>query len=149
MSKRARSSLYDQDSFYPKFISDLKKSKSQVIIESPYITIKRFNVLLPVLKRLADEDVQIVINTKPLDEHEAIFYYQSQAAIAGLQDLGIMVLFTVRHHRKLAILDKKIIWEGSLNILSQNDSCEIMSRINSSSNAEELISFLGLQKFLS
>jgi len=52
-------------------------------------------------------------------------------AIGDMQKLGVIVLYTVGHHRKLAVLDRKIVYEGSLNILSFNDSCEIMRKITS------------------
>jgi hypothetical protein len=38
-----------------------------------------------------------------------------------LQKLGVQVLYTSGHHRKLAIIDREILYEGSLNIPSQND----------------------------
>lgn len=142
------SKLYDQNSFYPALLGDLKKVKHQVIIESPFITTKRATTLMPVFKQLRKHGVQIVVNTKPLNEHEPIMYVQAQAAIAQLQALDVLVLFTVGHHRKLAIIDKQIIWEGSLNVLSQNDSCEFMRRIYSEQIANQMLAFLHIEKFI-
>ena len=47
------SRLYDQDSFYAAFLDDLNKAKSQVVIESPFITAKRMSILLPVFRTLS------------------------------------------------------------------------------------------------
>jgi phosphatidylserine/phosphatidylglycerophosphate/cardiolipin synthase-like enzyme len=146
--QKNQSDIFDQDSFYPKFIDDLARAKHQVIIECPFITTRRVNKLLHVLRRLNQKGVKIIINTKPIDEQDPILYIQAYVAISKLQDIGVLVLFTVGHHRKLAILDKRIVWEGSLNILSQNDSCEIMRRIESRKLAKELIQFLGIDQFL-
>jgi len=66
------SSLFDQDTFYKAFIKDLNNSRNTVIIESPFITKKRMIQLMPVLKKLRLRDVRIVINTKPLDEHNTL-----------------------------------------------------------------------------
>ena len=44
-------------------------------------------------------------------------------------------------HRKLAIIDGQILWEGSLNILSQVLSREIMRRTNSIELAHQMIQF--------
>jgi phosphatidylserine/phosphatidylglycerophosphate/cardiolipin synthase-like enzyme len=143
------STLYDQDSFYAAFIDDLRKAKRQVIIESPFFTVRRVNILLPIFRQLAKRSVRIVINTKPLKEQEPGLYEQAQAAVNALQELGILVLCTVGHHRKLAIIDELITWEGSLNILSQNDSCEIMRRIYSERVAAQMLEFLHLEKFIS
>ena len=142
------SRLYDQDSFYKAFLDDLKKVKHEVIIESPFITSRRINRLQPVFRQLVKHGKRIVINTKPLDEHEPYYQAQSAHAIVELQELGIQVLFTRGHHRKLAVIDKQITWEGSLNILSQNDSCEVMRRIYSEKLAKQMLAFLHLEKFI-
>ena len=54
------------------------------------------------------------------------------------------VLYTVKHHRKLAIIDAGIAWNGGLNILSQHGSCEIMWRVASEDIADQLLGFIGL-----
>ena len=68
-------------------------------------------------------------------------------AVGIMQDLGIEVLMTGGHHRKLAIIDDAILWEGSLNILSQNDSCELMRRIKSDVAVKELLRFTGMKRW--
>jgi hypothetical protein len=52
------------------------------------------------------------------------------------------------HHRKLAILDRSIVWEGSLNILSQTYSRELMRRIEDRESAEQMFIFLNLDRFI-
>jgi hypothetical protein len=73
---------------------------------------------------------------------------EAEASIALLQDIGVEILFTGGHHRKLAIFDRAILWEGSLNALSQNDSCEVMRRMESEDLAKQMLDFTGLTKFL-
>ena len=137
--------LYDQKTFYQAFIADLDRAKNEVIIESPFITKRRLSLLMPVLKRLRQRDVKIIINTRhPLNGEDIYFNTESIKSVTELQSLGIRVLYTVGQHRKLALIDRQILWEGSLNILSYNDSCEIMRRINSRQIANQTISFLGV-----
>ncbi len=142
------SKLFDQVSFYPALLDDLGRAKNQVIIESPFITTKRMEGLLPIFRELSRKGVQLVINTKPLDEHEPSYYVQAEAAINALQAMSVLVLFTIGHHRKIVVIDKCITWEGSLNILSQNDSCEFMRRIYSEQLANQILAFLHLEKFI-
>lgn|GEM_PF-5247592 len=87
--------------------------------------------------------MRILINTRDPQEHSDYLFSEAQEAIAILQDMGVQVLFTSGHHRKLAILDGHILWEGSLNILSQNDSCEIMRRCESAQLVEQIKHFIG------
>lgn len=142
------SGLYDQDTFYRAFERDLLCSKQEVIIESPFITSSRIELLMPILRRLSRRSVRIVINTRHPEDHEGDYCRQAAEAIVALQDMGAIVLYTGGHHRKLAIIDRKVFYEGSLNILSYRDSCEIMRRVASSVEAKKLLRFIGLTKYV-
>lgn len=141
------SRLLNQDSFYDALAKDLARAGHEVIIESPFISFRRLDYLLPIFRKLAQRKVRIVINTKPAEE-QADYGVQAAECIVALHELGIEVLITGGHHRKLAIIDRQILYEGSLNILSQNDSCEIMRRIYSEQIANQMIDFTGIGKFL-
>lgn len=147
MFSLSSSRLYDQVTFYKAFLRDIEHAQTRVIIESPFITEKRMNLLLPTLIKLSNKGVRIVINTKPFEEHEQRYKDQAIWAVGAMQDIGIEVLMTVGHHRKLAIIDENILWEGSLNILSQNDSCEVMRRIKSDKAVRDVIRFTNLKKW--
>lgn len=142
------SDLFDQNTFYKAFEKDLLKCTSELVIESPFITTNRVDSLLLTFKKVRSRGIRIVVNTRHPSEHSTPYDSQAWQAIVVLQNLGIEVLFTGRLHRKIAIIDQKIVWNGSLNILSQNDSCEIMQRITSKRHAFQLINFTGLTKFL-
>lgn len=142
------SKLCDDKTFYPVFIKDLNNCGSELIIESPFITRRRLQYLLPTLQKLKERKVRITINTK--DPHELDEERRDEAyrTVASLQHKGIQVIYTHGHHRKLAIIDRSILYEGSLNILSQNRSCEVMRRTESVRLAWEMVRFTGLNEFL-
>lgn len=143
------SKLYDQDSFYPAFLKDLVRCRSEVIIECPFITSRRLKTLLPTLEKLKVRKVRIAINTRDPRTHDE-GYRQNDAheAISKLQHMGVQILYTGNHHRKMAILDRSILYEGSLNILSQNDSSEVMRRIVSTQLAWQMVRFIGIDRLL-
>ncbi|MFO0971376.1 MAG: phospholipase D-like domain-containing protein [Candidatus Saccharimonadales bacterium] len=140
------SELFDSDSFYKAFERDLRSAKHSVIIESPFITSRRMEYLLPILIKLRRNGVRVVVNTRDPKEHNEEYAIQAEDVIATMQEIGVKVLYTVKHHRKLAIIDGEILWEGSLNILSQGDSCEVMRRTVSTSLAWQMICFTKLNK---
>jgi phosphatidylserine/phosphatidylglycerophosphate/cardiolipin synthase-like enzyme len=143
------SKLYDENNFYPAFVKDLNNCLHEVIIESPFITNRRFGQLLPTLQKLKDRRIRVTVNTKdPIEHDNEYLKEEAHRAIASMQRMGIHVLYTTGHHRKLAIIDRQILYEGSLNVLSQNDSCEVMRRIESSQLAWQLVKFLGIDKYL-
>jgi phosphatidylserine/phosphatidylglycerophosphate/cardiolipin synthase-like enzyme len=145
----AKSKLYDQSTFYNAFLTDLSRSRNEVIIESPFLTVRRTRMFLPILLRLCCSGVKVIVNTKDTNElDQAHMRKDAEESIDILQSTGVAILFTGGHHRKTAIIDRNITWEGSLNILSQNDSCEIMRRTASSQIAEELLQFIQLERFI-
>ncbi len=142
------SALFNNNTFYKAFERDLRRARQSVIIESPFITRRRMEHLLPLLTRLRRKGVRIVVNTRDPEEHNEEYAIQAEDAIAAMQDIGIKVLYTVKHHRKLAIIDEEVLWEGSLNILSQGDSCEIMRRTVSDGLAWQMLHFTKLDELV-
>jgi len=141
------SALFDNNTFYKAFERDLRRARQSVIIESPFITRRRMEHLLPLLTKLRRKGVHIVVNTRNPEEHNEEYSIQAEDAVAAMQDIGIKVLYTVKHHRKLAIIDEEVLWEGSLNILSQGDSCEVMRRTYSVESANEMTRFVGANRW--
>ncbi|MGI8419412.1 MAG: phospholipase D-like domain-containing protein [Candidatus Levyibacteriota bacterium] len=143
------SALYDEKTFYQAFLHDLKHCQKQVVIESPFITIERMKTFDGIFRNLVKRGIKIYIVTRDPKEHDNGYEIQSEDAIKWSESMGIQVLLcSGNHHRKLAILDRKIMWEGSLNILSQIYSREIMRRIENQNLTEEMINFLKFDKFL-
>lgn len=144
----AGSQLFNDQTFYKVFEKDLDFCQHEAVIESPFLTVRRVTSLLPSLRKAIGRGVVVTINTKSPDEQEGYLGNEARQIIPVLQEIGVRVLFTGGHHRKLAIFDRRVLWEGSLNILSQNDSCEIMRRMESEQHALEMIHFTGLDKYL-
>lgn len=143
------SSLFDEKTFYQTFLRDLERCQNEVIIESPFITSDRMRTFDRIFSKLLERGVKIYIITRDPKEHEQFMEPQSEEAISWCETIGIQVLLCVgNHHRKLAILDREILWEGSLNILSQKHSREIMRRIENKESATEMFNFLKLYKFI-
>ena len=145
----ASSILHDEYTFYQAFLKDLKGCEKEVIIESPFITTSRMETFYPIFKRILDRGTKVHIITRDPIDHNEIIRHQATNEILCLAELGVNVLLLKgNHHRKLAIIDRKVLWEGSLNILSQSNSREIMRRIASEDMTEELIQFLKLDAII-
>ncbi len=141
--------LHDETTFYKQFTHDLLKAKKEVIIESPFMTSRRLNMLKPVFERLIARGIQVYILTRHPQEHDIDMLVQAEAGIRYFEDLGVQVLLCDgNHHRKLAMIDREILWEGSLNILSQSHSREFMRRLDSNKLAEEMFNFLKYARIL-
>lgn len=138
------SKLYNEDTFYKAFIQDIKKTKSELIIESAYMTTRRIHYLLPYLQNLKNNRIRVVVNTRDPEEHNQYLAEEARRCLSLLLEIGVQVIFSESLHRKMAIVDRSILWEGSLNILSQNDSQEIMRRLKSTHQSWQMVRFAGL-----
>lgn len=143
----ASSILYNEATFYKQFVRDLLKAKEEVIIESPFITTKRLKMLMPIFEKLIEKNIQVIIITRDPLDNNPVMAEQAEAGIQYFENLGVQVLLLRGgHHRKLAMIDRSILWEGSLNILSQTQSQEFMRRIESRKLTDELFKFLQLDR---
>jgi len=148
MNSLLSSQLYDQNTFYKAFEKDLKRARTSILIESPFITLKRMNDLLPLLRKARQRGIHVIVNSRCPVEHDQELAVQASLAIRAMHDIGINVLYTGKPHRKLEIIDHEVLWEGSLNILSQSDSCEVMRRIISTEIASQMARFLKTDGFI-
>lgn len=145
-----KSKLFSEQTFYTQFLQDLNDCKKEVIIESPYLTASRVDILTPSFQRLLDNNKKITIVTRdPTEQQEEYLKHQSTNEILRCSEMGInIVLEKGFHHRKLAIIDREVLWEGSLNILSFNNSLEVMRRIEGEDFAIQMFEFLQLGKLI-
>lgn len=143
------SKLYDELTFYKQFIKDLKASKQEVIVESQFISSTRMYSLAPLFRNLVSRKVKCYVITRDPDDHDITMKQQAEKEIRKFQTIGVQVILTNEYsHRKLAIIDRKVLWEGSLNILSQTCSQEIMRRIESKEQAQKCFDFVRFGKFI-
>lgn len=106
-------------------------------------------VLMPIFRKLVDRGVKVYIITRSPEEHEESLAVQAEGQIVEFEMMGVQVLLCAgNHHRKLAIIDRTILYEGSLNILSQSHSREIMRRIDSKELTMQMFNFLKLDRVL-
>lgn len=142
-------SLFDESTFYSQFGKDLLHANREVVIESPFITINRVKKLAPIFSKLIDHGVKVFVITRNPSLHDYPMNQQSEDVIRYFEEIGVQVLITNNnHHRKLAIIDLDILWEGSLNILSQSNSREIMRRTLGDGHAQVMFDFLDLDRFI-
>ena len=141
--KLLTSHLYSERAFYQTFLRDLRKARRNVVIESPYLTENRVNYLMPSLRRLRKRKVNVRVNTRHPRFHSSLMKTQAEKAMRILVDSRIKVYtYDDQRHWKLAAIDKTILWEGSLNILSHSRSREIMRRTNSPYLCRQMLRFI-------
>ena len=72
------------------------------------------------------------IHTLPL---EAMWWFRT---VKGLRGMGVTVAYNDKVHEKVAIIDERMLWHGSLSILSHSNKPESMLCIVSPLFCEEV-----------
>lgn len=128
--------------FFPAFIKDLEHARQSAVILSPFVTRRGIARLADAFRLAVMRGVRIHILTRPPDESGVGGIEEGREHIAELRALGILVDLRKRMHEKIAILDERILWHGSLNILSYRDTEESMLRLESPAACKKILQFL-------
>ena len=83
--------------------------------------------------------VQVTVVTRPSDSFQGKTSLDVSQAIRQLQNNNASILCKEAIHQKFAIIDEKIVWYGSINLLSFGASQESIIRILSGSVARTLV----------
>lgn len=118
--------LFNEGNFYPAFLKDLRGASEQVVVFSPFIAERRLAEVVNVLRRLTDRGVPVLVVTRAQNQSDST----TQDLIRQISRVGVKVLQRRELHEKLAFVDRKIAWFGSLNILSHSRSSEMMIRFS-------------------
>lgn len=140
------SSIYSEKNFWPAFTADLLSTQNSVMIMSPFLTPERTGKLQNCFRVLLNKGVEIRVFTRPASEQGGILKERAGQVIHYLEETGVKVFQLTKMHQKIAVTDRKITWEGSLNILSHSSSGEHMRRIEGPGTAEQIIKNYQLDK---
>lgn len=133
---------FSEETFYPAFRADLAAARESVVILSPFATQRGTDRWLGTLRTAIAHGAQIRVITRPPGAQGGIGEDNVGGALRGLRDLGASVDLRGKMHEKIAILDSRILWHGSLNILSHRDTHESMLRIHDKAACELLLRYI-------
>ena len=131
--------IFDKDSFLPVFSHDIAGAKKEILIVSPFVRKRRTLQMVQHLKIALDKKIRVIIVTRPIEDFKAKERIALQRILDILKGNEISVVFKSNIHQKFAIMDQKIVWYGSVNLLSYGSAQESIMRIESSNIANELI----------
>lgn len=147
LHEQQKLNLFNEKTFYRAFIRDMLEAKKEVIIYSPFVTKFRSEFFKSTLEKLRIKNIAVFIITRPFEEQDRLMRAEVSCALKDYEELGVCICYLEGLiHQKVAIIDREILWEGSMNILSQRNSKEIMRRISDDFSAIQVMSYLGLNK---
>jgi ssDNA-binding Zn-finger/Zn-ribbon topoisomerase 1 len=147
----AKHVLFTEQGFYPAVTGDLSMAKKSVVIFSAFMTTTGVTRWLAVLHKVLSQGVKVRIVTKTLDKQPGAKRGDSHVVREELSHLvgiirraGVVVDLRSETHEKIVVVDERIVWNGSLNMLSQvkDATREHMTRTDDEIYASEILSLL-------
>lgn len=128
--------IFSKDDYNSNFESDLLCAKNIIVISSPYLSKKETNQFVLTSAKVISNGIKIFIITKLLsDESKA---KAQDELIKTMENAGIQVLIKENLSQKIAVIDKKVLWYGSVNFLGFSEQDDCCMRISSARIASEV-----------
>jgi phosphatidylserine/phosphatidylglycerophosphate/cardiolipin synthase-like enzyme len=131
--------IFNKDDFFPVYLRDIAVASRHVLIISPFVTKQRMRQMMGHFNDLLNKQIKITVITRPADDYDENRKAMLSDLFSIVETDGIQMIYKSNIHQKFAIIDNKITWYGSINLLSFGYSEETIMRLESSSIANELI----------
>lgn len=123
--------IFNGSTFYRPYTSDLTKAKHSIVISSPKLYRTEQNSLVTLLKELAQQGIEILITTAAENEQTAF-----------IQSKGLSVKVKPKLSLYTTIIDKEVVWYGSINTLGYASKDDNMIKVTDIYLANELIEMI-------
>ena len=133
------SQIYDGQNYLVPFTADLEAAASDILIVSPLLKTAHIKAVLPVLEKAAASDISITICTNPTKDYKPEQQAAIQQSIELLQSGGITVETHSRLQHRYAVIDRSIVWYGSIDYLSYSVKDDDALRFENPDIAGELL----------
>lgn len=130
-SSIADNQIFNGSTFYRPYTSDLTKAKRSIVISSPKLYRTEQNPLVTLLKELAQQGIEILITT--VAENEQTVFIQAK---------GLSVKVKPKLSLYTTIIDKEVVWYGSINTLGYASKDDNMIKVTDIHLANELIKMI-------
>jgi superfamily II DNA or RNA helicase len=131
--------IFTKENFLPVFNQDIINGQKEILIVSPFIRQKRTRQMIRYLNVAICKSIRVTVVTRPKQDFPEKDHMAFQKAQDLLIESGINIIFKANIHQKFAIMDQKIVWYGSINLLSYGSAQESIMRIESFNIANELM----------
>ena len=122
----------------PVYNNDIVAAQREILIVSPFVTKRRTVQMMQHLEVALRNKVRVIVVTRPIGafgEKEP-----TAARDSGfVTECGVSVVFRPNIHQKFALIDQRVVWYGSVNLLSFGSAEESIMRLESPDIASELM----------
>jgi phosphatidylserine/phosphatidylglycerophosphate/cardiolipin synthase-like enzyme len=117
---------------------DFLNAKNEIMIVSPFARKRRVADVIEWLCEPLTRGVKVKVYTRALSSYKRDDIALVRECIEQLSTAGCEIIERENIHQKFVLLDKKIVWYGSVNLLSYGSAEESVMRLEDPEIANEL-----------
>ena len=137
--KQSANAIFDSENYRSVYIRDLLEAQNNIIISSPVISGPKVHELIKTLKEIQTKGVSVTIVTWNPDAYgfgDAGYWMQLHEE---MRQAGFYIKTAEETCEHFAIIDREIVWYGSMSLLGKTTIEDSMMRVPSRKIAAELM----------
>ncbi|MDR1700051.1 MAG: phospholipase D-like domain-containing protein [Lachnoclostridium sp.] len=139
LEKQKSNAIFDMESYLAVYEKDLQQADKEIVISSPGINKVMVKWTLDKVRKRQMDGVEVRVLTLPYENYPESRIEITKALVAELRQAGIDVMMKWGLHEHFAVIDRRIVWYGSLNLLSRAKEQDNLMRVQSEEIADELL----------
>lgn len=133
-----RPAFFPADEVHKALEWDLERATESVEIYCAFLNKRAVQVWLKHLSACVSRGVKVTVFTRPAADYQDQQADRHRALISLLEERGCEVRPRERMHEKVVILDGRVLWHGSLNLLSSSGPTDLMMRLTDPGSCERV-----------
>ena len=140
MSKQQQvNAIYNRRDYSEAFERDLVEANSEIVIASPGLIRSKIERLISLVKPRQEAGVLVTVITLDPECEGFEDTIELHILIDEMRQNGIFVRLTEEESEHYAVIDRKLVWHGGMNLLGKADVWDNLIRVESVQAAGELL----------
>ena len=137
--KQKANAIYDIENYAETYWKDLEEANSAVVVSSPRLNNQKVDRIINMLGKRRELGVKVTIVTWHPDAYKYGKDDVRMELMERLRKAGFEIRLVEETCEHYAVIDNEIVWYGSVNLLSKEDSEDNLMRVCSKDIAAELL----------
>ena len=131
--------IYDFESYIEVYKKDLESANKEIIISSPGINKNKIETMIEIWRNVQERGTKVIVLTLSPEKYPKERIEATAQLIQTMKNNGVLVEIRQQMHEHYAIIDREVVWYGSMNLLSREREDDNLMRIRNAEIAGELL----------
>lgn len=139
VEKQVVNAIYDGRDYTETFERDLVEADKEIIISSPDLRKSKVERFISLIRQRQESGVEVTVITMNPEENRYGNLIELHMLIEEMRRSGISVRLTDGNCEHYAVIDRKLVWHGGMNLLGKVDAYDNLIRVENEQAAAELL----------